>query len=123
MNDAVRDCLVVGYEELVPSLTLPDPDDRHVLAAIYANADIILTFNIKDFPPATLSGFGIGIMHPDDWLLDLFEALPGPVRAAVKLQRESLRNPPKTAEEMLATLAAQGLPQFVARLSQFAASL
>ncbi|MFM7592532.1 MAG: PIN domain-containing protein, partial [Isosphaeraceae bacterium] len=33
MNDAVRDCLVQGFEPLINSLTLPDPDDRHVLAA------------------------------------------------------------------------------------------
>ena len=33
MNEAVRDCLVTGYEDLIASLSLPDPDDRHVLAA------------------------------------------------------------------------------------------
>jgi hypothetical protein len=33
MNGHVRDCLVIGYEVLIPELTLPDPDDRHVLAA------------------------------------------------------------------------------------------
>jgi hypothetical protein len=42
------------------------------------------------------------------------------VCAAVKRQREGLRNPPKTAEELLATLEAQGLPQFVSRLRPFA---
>ena len=31
MNEAVRDCLVTGYEDLIESLSLPDPDDRHVL--------------------------------------------------------------------------------------------
>jgi hypothetical protein len=33
MNEAVRDCLVTGREDLIASLSLPDPDDRHVLAA------------------------------------------------------------------------------------------
>lgn len=32
MCEAVRDCLVTGYERLIDSLELPDPDDRHVLA-------------------------------------------------------------------------------------------
>src|ERR1700704_4516131 len=33
MNEAVRDCLVTGHEHLIASLSLPDPDDCHVLAA------------------------------------------------------------------------------------------
>ena len=33
MNKAVRDCLVSEYEPLIEGLKLPDPDDRHVLAA------------------------------------------------------------------------------------------
>ncbi len=60
MDEAVRDCLVTGYEDLVDSLTLPDPDDRHVLAAaIRASADCIVTCNLKDFPPDALSQFDI----------------------------------------------------------------
>lgn len=52
MNANVRDCLVTGYEPLIDGLTLPDPDDRHVLAAaIRASADVIVTFNLKDFRP------------------------------------------------------------------------
>ena len=51
MNAHVRDCLVTGYEFLIPRLTLPDPDDRHVLAAaIRAGADLIVTANLSDFP-------------------------------------------------------------------------
>jgi predicted nucleic acid-binding protein len=52
MDRAVPDCLVAGYEPLIPSLTLPDPDDRHVLAAaIAARASVIVTFNVTDFLP------------------------------------------------------------------------
>ena len=32
MDAHVRDCLVEGYEPLVESIELPDPNDRHVLA-------------------------------------------------------------------------------------------
>jgi hypothetical protein len=121
MNEAVRDCLVIGYEDLIESLTLPDPDDRHVLAAaIRADAEVIVTFNLKDFPPSVLSGYNIEAQHPDDFVLVLFELAPGPVCAAVKRQREGLRNPPKTAEELLAALESQGLPHAVALLRQFA---
>jgi predicted nucleic acid-binding protein len=120
MNEAVRDCLVSDYENLIDSLTLPDPNDRHVLAAaIRAGAEVIVTYNLKDFPSETLTRFGIQAQHPDDFLVSLFDEAPGMICAAVKRQRESLRNPPKTAEELLATLESQGLTQAVARLRQF----
>lgn len=50
MNSHVRDCLVAGYQDLIPSLHLPDEDDRHVLAAaIVAGADVIVTFQLIRF--------------------------------------------------------------------------
>lgn len=56
MNANVRDCLVTGYESLIPTLELPDPGDRHVLAAaIRCNADVIVTFNLQDFPSQCLA--------------------------------------------------------------------
>ncbi|BDT70281.1 hypothetical protein os1_44740 [Comamonadaceae bacterium OS-1] len=55
MNSSVPDCLVTHYEKLAESLELPDPDDRHVLAAaIVGHADAIVTFNTKDFPDTVL---------------------------------------------------------------------
>jgi len=121
MNEALRDCLVTEYEDLIDSLTLPDPDDRHVLAAaIRADAEVIVTYNLKDFPAETLARFDVEAWHPDDFLLVLLDAAPSVVCAAVKRQREGLRNPPKSVEELLATLEGQGLPQAVARLRPFA---
>ena len=120
MNEAIRDCLVTGFEDLVASLSLPDPDDRHVLAvAIRLDAEVVVTYNIKDFPEDTLARFDIKAQHPDDFLVSLLDVTPGLVCAAVKRQREGLRNPPKTAEELLDTLESQGLTQAVARLRQF----
>jgi len=120
MNEAVRDCLVTGYEDLIESLALPDPDDRHVLAAaIRTSADVIVTYNLTDFPAETLTRFDIEARHPDDFLVGLLDLAPGLVCAAVKRQRESLQNPPKSAQELLATLESQGLTQAVARLRQF----
>ena len=53
MDRHVRDAKVYGYEPLIEGLSLPDPDDRHVLAAaIRCNANAIITFNLKDFPEA-----------------------------------------------------------------------
>ena len=124
MNDAVRDCLVTEYEELIESLTLPDPDDRHVLAAaIRANADEIVTFNLKDFPEETLASYQIKAQHPDDFLTTLLDSDAELVCATVKRQQESLHNPPKTTEELLSTFKNQGLTQFVSRLRTFVALL
>lgn len=80
---------------------------------------IIVTYNLADFPAETFARFDIEAQHPDDFLLSLLDVAPGAVCAAVKRQRESLRNPPRTAEELLATLEGQGLTQAVAWLRQF----
>ena len=105
MNIAVPDCLVTGYEELIPSLRLPDPQDRHVLAAaISGRADVIVTFNLKDFPAETLSEFGLEAQHPDTFLSHQMSLNPqGMIFAARKIRRR-LTNAPKTPEEYLDTL-------------------
>ena len=56
MNSHVRDCLVTGHESLIETITLPDPGDRHVVAAaIKSGASLIVTFNLKDFPTSALA--------------------------------------------------------------------
>jgi hypothetical protein len=121
MNSHVRDCLVTGYESLIEAVTLPDPDDRHVLAAaIRAGADLILTFNLKDFPEEALRPYGIESQHPDDFLMLQLDLAPNIVCAAAKRHRASLKNPPKDVEGYLVTLEAQGLVQTVSGLSKFA---
>lgn len=71
INESIDDSLVEGYETLAEILDLPDRDDRHVLAAaIKAQAQIIVTYNIKDFPANRLDAFGIEAQHPDDFFLN-----------------------------------------------------
>ena len=71
MREAIPDCLIVDYELLIPSLTLPDKNDRHVLAAaIRGNADSIVSLNTKDFPLNVLSQFDIEIQTPDQFVLN-----------------------------------------------------
>ncbi len=124
MNDAVRDCLVTGYEDLIPTLTLPDPNDRHVLAAaIQSKADVIVTFNLKDFPASLLSTFGLIAEHPDGFLMGFLESRPEEVCQALLMQRQSLKNPPLTVAQLLTTLENQGLRQSVNRLRQMDAYL
>lgn len=120
MNMHVRDCLVNGYEPLINGLELPDVDDRHVVAAaVRARADVIVTFNLKDFPNPYLASFGIEAQHPDEFVSHLIDLAPGAVCAAAKRQREGLRSPPKSVEEYLDALSRQRLPDTVMRLSEF----
>ncbi|NII75793.1 putative nucleic acid-binding protein [Dyella sp. SG562] len=124
MDSAVPDCLVAGYEQLEAGLALKDPDDRHVLAAaIRCHAGVIVTFNLRDFPQHALEPFHIEAQHPDEFIHHLFDLQRGSVCAAVKAQREALKNPPRTVEECLATLLAQGLPTTVAALRPMTALL
>jgi predicted nucleic acid-binding protein len=121
MDCHARDCLVDGYKELIPGLTLPDPDDRHVLAAaIRSGAAVIVTFNLKDFPASALTPYGIEAQHPDDFIAHLLDLAPGLVCGAVKRHRASLKNPQKTIVEYLDTLSKQSLPQTASTLRDFA---
>jgi hypothetical protein len=121
MNAHVRDCLVTGYQSLIPSLTLPDPGDCHVLAAaICCGADVIVTANLKHFPAEALKPYGIDAQHPDEFLTHQLDLAPNIVCAAAKTHRASLKKPPMTADEFLAALERQGLPQTVSELRKFA---
>lgn len=74
LNLAFPDALVKNYEPLIDSLKLPDPNDRHVVAAaIKANADLIITNNLKDFPEEYLSQFGLKAKNPDDFFTDIID--------------------------------------------------
>lgn len=119
MNAHVRDCLIAGYEPLIETLDLPDPDDRHVLAAaITARADLIVTKNLHDFPAERLAPFRIETRHPDAFVRNLLDLDEPTVLAAIAEHRASLRHLPKSVEEYLDTLIAQGLPETVAFLHQ-----
>jgi DNA-binding transcriptional ArsR family regulator len=119
MKQAVPDCLVTGFETLIDGLSLPDKDDRHVLAAaIRAGAQTIVTFNLVDFPDAKVAPYGVEAKHPDDFVLGTIDLAPGVVAKVVSDQAGALKNPPRTVGELLDTLRAQGLVRSVARLRE-----
>lgn len=124
MNAHVRDCLVEDYEHLIPALELPDPDDRHVLAAaIHGQADVIVTSNLKDFPRDYLWSFGIEPQHPDDFVVHLLDLAAPAVVEAVRKQRANLTKFPKSVEEFLVTLERNELTQTVSLLREYEAML
>jgi hypothetical protein len=119
MNSAFPDANVAQFEPLIDSLTLPDPDDRHVLAAaIRGRIDVIVTFNLQDFPIATLRTYDIEAQDPDTFIAHLIELDRPKTLEAIHNQVKSLRNPPMTFEQVLQTLEGCGLPTSVALWKQ-----
>ena len=113
------DSLVRGYEPILPTLQLPDTKDRHVLAvAIHAEANAIVTFNLKDFPNTILQLHNIEAIPPDQFVQRLIQKESSRVLRAVKMHRLGLTRPPKTVDEYLATLEKQRLPKTVAFLRE-----
>ncbi len=124
MDSCVRDALVTGYEFLIPTLSLPDKDDRHVLAAaIRCQASVIVTFNLQDFPKELLAQYHIEAIHPDDFISYLYHINAAKVLQAAATHRHRLTNPKKTVEEYLDTLLKQGLPQTVNLLREMATAI
>jgi predicted nucleic acid-binding protein len=120
MDAHVKDAKVTGYETLVETVQLPDPDDRHVLAAaIRCGADAIVTFNLKDFPAADLSPYGIDVLHPDDFFYYQIDMAPSSCCSVIKNQRLALKNPKIGVDDFLAILQRQQLPQSVSKLREF----
>jgi len=114
---AVRDWKITGYEPLVDSLKLPDPDDRHVLAAaIRAGAQVIVTSNLRHFPPGELRPWGVEARSPDEFVRDQISLDRAMVYAAVQQIADSWRNPPGSTDDVLDRLERNGLAVSVAEL-------
>lgn len=120
MNANIRDCLVEGYQHLIPAIELPDSNDKHVLAAaLHSSASVIVTYNLKDFPKKVLKQYGVEAQHPDEFISDLFDLDPGKVCWAAKNQRTTLKKPPLSVDQYLNILQKQSLVKMAAHLRNF----
>ncbi len=118
MNAHVLDALIENYERWVTKLSLPDPHDRHVLAAaIKAKSSLIITFNLKDFPAKALELYDIKALHPDDFLTETFMKDPAKIHMIAERLRKNLKNPPMSRTEYFHVLEQQHLPKFVSAIS------
>jgi len=121
MDAYVNNATVTGYEPLIATLTLPDPNDRHVLAAaIHGGANIIVTANLKDFPGTVLTPYHVTAQHPDTFMRGLIDDDPHSAAMAFAADRAAMLNPPMTVSEYAAMLAASDLPLTVAALRDVA---
>jgi len=102
MVEHAFDPLVEGYEPTIDGLELPDPNDRHVLAAaIHANAGVIVTCNLKHFPDTVMDPLGIEAQHPDEFVANLLDLHPATVVASVRAILRRLKNPPLAPADLL----------------------
>jgi len=121
MDSKTRDCLVTGYEALIPLIELPDPNDRHVVAAaIVGRCDVIVTQNRKHFPDVAVAPYGIDVQHPDEFLCNHLNLAQGLFCGVVQKVRQRLRNPPYAIDEYLDTLTRNGLVATASELRAFA---
>lgn len=114
MNLAFPDANVENFEVFISGVNLRDKDDRHVVAcAIRCNADLIVTFNIKDFSTKELAKFGIEIQNPDELISNLIDINPKLVYKAISKMVKRLKNPKKTMDEVLTILEKCGIKKSV----------
>jgi len=117
MNAAVPTATVKAYEAIIPSIVLPDADDRHVVAAaVAAGASVIVTWNVRDFPAAELRRHRLRKLTPDIFLTRLYDQIPDAMIAAVARARRNLRRSKVSSKEFVAALRRQRLTRFVSKI-------
>lgn len=121
MSAAFADADVIGWEPIAAGLDLPDPDDRHVLAAAIAgSAQSLVTFNLKDFPVEPLTPTGIEARHPDEFLLDQLDLFPSVALEVLINQAADMHNPPSDLAGLLNRLERCGVPDFAEAVRRLA---
>lgn len=117
METAFEDAMVTGHQPIAQGLTLPDPDDRHVLAAaIVGRADAIITANLRDFPDEQILPFNVEAIHPDDFIVNAIDLDTGKALAALRRHREALTKTTPNPADYLDRFERCGLIQTHQRL-------
>ena len=118
MVRSVPRCLVTDYEAIVGDFKLPDPDDRHVLAAaVTAGASTVVTNNVRDFPAQVTEPLKMTVRTANQFLADLARQEPAIVTRVVTEAAADLRHPSVTFAQYLDALAKAGAPTYWAELS------
>lgn len=114
MERYFTDAMVTGYDDLVATMT-NDEKDRHVLAAaVRGGAEVLVTFNTKDFPAQSVEPFHLEVVHPDDFLLDQLDLYRAPTLRAMVELTEGYDSPAMIIDDFLLALTRAGVPKFVA---------
>jgi len=118
MNDALPGAMVTGYQRHIQTVTLPDPDDRHVVAAgIAGGASIVLTWNLRDFPAREMKKHGLRRQTPDAFLVDLCDQAPDLTLASLANARRNLSKTRVSASDFVDIVKNQGLIRLSAQIA------
>jgi predicted nucleic acid-binding protein len=124
MEQAFEDALVSDYAFYLPICQGADPDDAHVIAAaLKTQAQVIVTDNLKHFPPTLLEPLGLEARSADTFIADTIALDLGKAVAAIRAMRQRLNRPTMTASDLLIAMDANGLTTVVNILQPHEASL
>ncbi len=124
MNEALPTAMVSGYEDYIPAVNLPDPNDRHVVAAgIAAGAAVILTWNLRHFPAKELKKFGLRRETPDAFLSGLYDEIPDLIIASLANARQNLTRSRVSALDFIDILRKQRLVELAKRAQKHVGDL
>jgi predicted nucleic acid-binding protein len=122
MNRAFPTACIAEHQRLIEAVELPDANDRHVVAAaIRAKAEIIVTYNLRDFPAESLAKFELQAQHPDIFLRHLIDLKPFVIADIAQQLIAALKNPPVSAADFLNSLEKLALPESAAALRELLA--
>ena len=120
MDRHAPDALVTSYESLIEGLQLPDPDDQACSGRRHSRPRRCDRYRKPErLSCRILAPFGIEAQHPDEFVLHLLDLAPGVVCRAADHHRQTLKKPPRTLEEYLDALEAQGLTQTASVLREY----
>lgn len=116
MNRAFPDAVVTGYEGLIDGMEC-DPKDRHVMAAaVHSDCQVVVTYNLKDFPPDAMALHQLEAVHPDTFLLDQLDLYPEAVARALRRQSVESARPRLTPLQLMASYEKLALKDFASEL-------
>jgi hypothetical protein len=117
LNEALPTAMVNGYADNIPLVNLPDPDDRHVVAAgIAAGASVILTWNLRHFPKKNLKKFGLLRENPDSFLSGIYDEVPDLITGSLANARRNLTRSRVSASTFVDILGSQRLVELAKRV-------
>ncbi|WP_275403395.1 PIN domain-containing protein [Nocardioides limicola] len=115
MNRAFPDATVTGYEALIDGMEC-DPKDRHVMAAaVHSECQVVVTYNLRDFPSEAMGRHHLEAVHPDTFLLDQLDLYPEAVYLSLRRQSTESARPGLTALQLMASFEKLELRGFAAR--------